>query len=54
MVFSQDLVAINKAIAEKTLATKPVLVDALNTAKAKNGRLHFLGLVSERLSCTIT
>ena len=42
----QNLVAINMAITDKTLALKPVLVDAFNTAKAKNGRLHFLGLVS--------
>ena len=40
------MVAINMAIANQTLATKPALVDAFSNAKAKNGRLHFLGLVS--------
>ena len=42
----QGLVAINRAISNKTLASRPTLVDAFTTAKAKNGRLHFLGLVS--------
>ena len=37
---------INLSISDKTLASKPVLVDAFTTAKSKTGRLHFLGLVS--------
>ena len=42
----QNLVAINLSISDKTLASKPVLVDAFTAAKSKTGRLHFLGLVS--------
>lgn len=41
----QDLTRINKAIAEGTLATNPVFAEALE--KAKSGRLHFIGLVSD-------
>ena len=41
----QDLTRINKAIDEGTLAANPVFVDALE--KAKTGRLHFIGLVSD-------
>jgi 2,3-bisphosphoglycerate-independent phosphoglycerate mutase len=41
----QDLTRINKAIAEGTLATNPVFVEALE--KAKSSRLHFIGLVSD-------
>ena len=41
----QDLTRINKAIEEGTLAKNPVFVEALE--KAKNGRLHFIGLVSD-------
>ena len=49
-LFLQDIVAINVAIANHTLASRPVLVDAFTTAKAKNGRLHFLGLVRMMLA----
>ncbi len=41
----QDLTRINKAIEEGTLAGMPVFKEAL--AKAKNTRLHFIGLVSD-------
>jgi 2,3-bisphosphoglycerate-independent phosphoglycerate mutase len=41
----QDLTRINKAIAEGTLAQNPVFTTALE--KAKSGRLHFIGLVSD-------
>jgi 2,3-bisphosphoglycerate-independent phosphoglycerate mutase len=41
----QDLTRINKAIEEGTLATNPVFVEMLG--KAKNSRLHFIGLVSD-------
>jgi len=41
----QDFTRINKAIADGELATNPVLVEAF--AKARNSRLHFLGLLSD-------
>jgi 2,3-bisphosphoglycerate-independent phosphoglycerate mutase len=41
----QDLTRINKAIVDGELASNPVLVEAF--AKAKSGRLHLLGLVSD-------
>ena len=41
----QDLTRINKAVAEGKLKENPVLQEAF--AKAKNTRLHFLGLVSD-------
>ncbi|MDQ6911399.1 MAG: 2,3-bisphosphoglycerate-independent phosphoglycerate mutase [Verrucomicrobiota bacterium] len=41
----QDLTRINKAIVEGELGKNPVLRDAF--ARAKNTRLHFLGLVSD-------
>jgi len=41
----QDLTRINKAIEEGTLATNPVFVETME--KAKSGRLHFIGLVSD-------
>ncbi|MEI8233826.1 MAG: 2,3-bisphosphoglycerate-independent phosphoglycerate mutase [Verrucomicrobiota bacterium] len=44
-VVYQDLTRINKAVAEGKLRENPVLQQAF--AKAKNTRLHFLGLVSD-------
>jgi 2,3-bisphosphoglycerate-independent phosphoglycerate mutase len=41
----QDLTRINKAIADGDLASNPVLMEAF--AKARTGRLHLLGLVSD-------
>src|SRR5215203_4436952 len=41
----QDLTRINKAIKDGKLATNPVLVEAFD--KAKRGRLHLIGLVSD-------
>ena len=41
----QDLTRINKAMSEGVLKDNPVLQDAF--ARARNGRLHFLGLVSD-------
>src|SRR5687767_6983178 len=41
----QDLTRINKAILDGELATNRVLQDAF--AKARGGRLHFLGLISD-------
>ncbi|GAA4440797.1 2,3-bisphosphoglycerate-independent phosphoglycerate mutase [Ravibacter arvi] len=43
----QDLVKINKAVEEGTLAQEPVLVDAMNYALANRKRVHFIGLVSD-------
>ena len=39
--------AINKAIEEKSFHTRPNLVKMFARAKSKNGRVHFLGLVSD-------
>jgi 2,3-bisphosphoglycerate-independent phosphoglycerate mutase len=41
----QDLTRINKAIADGELAGNPVFAQAME--KAKSGRLHFIGLVSD-------
>ena len=38
---------IDLAVEKKTLGTIPAVVDAFNNAKAKTGRVHFLGLVSD-------
>jgi len=43
----QDLVKINMAVKEKTLAKEQVLVDAFTYAKENNKNVHFLGLVSD-------
>jgi 2,3-bisphosphoglycerate-independent phosphoglycerate mutase len=43
----QDLAKINMAVAEKTLSNEPVLIDALQYAKANNKAVHFLGLLSD-------
>ncbi len=43
----QDLVKINKAVAEGTLATEPAVVDALAYAKTNQKKIHFIGLVSD-------
>ena len=43
----QDIVGINRSIEEGTLASRPNVVAAFDRAKAGNGRLHFLGLVSD-------
>ena len=46
-VVYQDLVKVNKAVDEHTLDNEPVLVDALNYAKANRKKVHFIGLVSD-------
>lgn len=46
-VVYQDLVRINKAVEDHELDTNPVLVDALNYAKANNKAVHLIGLVSD-------
>lgn len=43
----QDLVKINKAVEENTLANEPALVEALEYAKANNKNVHLMGLVSD-------
>lgn len=46
-IVHQDLVKINNAAADGTLAQNEALLDALNTAKAPGKKLHFIGLVSD-------
>jgi len=46
-VVYQDLVKINLAIENKTLAKEPTLIEAFNYAKTNNKPIHFLGLVSD-------
>lgn len=46
-VVYQDLVKVNKAVAEHTLDTEPVLVDALNYVQRTGKKFHFIGLVSD-------
>ncbi|MBW6483489.1 MAG: 2,3-bisphosphoglycerate-independent phosphoglycerate mutase [Vicingaceae bacterium] len=46
-VVYQDFARINKAIEEKTIDQNPVLLEAINYAKATNVNLHFIGLVSD-------
>ncbi len=43
----QELANINKAVRENTIDQMPALVDAFKTAKERNCRLHFIGLVSD-------
>ena len=43
----QDLVRINLSITNNEFKANPVLIDALEQAKVKGGRVHFLGLVSD-------
>lgn len=46
-VVYQDLVRVNKAIAEKELDSNPVLLDAFAYAKKNNKSVHYIGLVSD-------
>ncbi len=46
-VVYQDLVKINKAIEENTLADNPVLQEAYQYAKEKGVKVHMLGLLSD-------
>ncbi|MEE4198860.1 MAG: 2,3-bisphosphoglycerate-independent phosphoglycerate mutase [Bacteroidales bacterium] len=43
----QDLVRINKAIEDNSIARNKTLVDAFNYAKENNAAVHFIGLVSD-------
>lgn len=46
-VIYQDLVRVNKAVADKSLFSNPTLLDAFHYAKDNNKSVHFLGLVSD-------
>lgn len=46
-VVYQDLVKINKAVEEGTLAQEPEVVKAFNYARENNKKVHFIGLVSD-------
>ncbi len=43
----QDIMRINLAIEDGSLAVNPVLVELVNATKAASGRVHLLGLVSD-------
>ena len=42
---------INKSIEDKSFYTKPNLLKTFARAKSKTGRLHFIGLVSNCMTC---
>ncbi len=46
-VVKMDLVEINDAIAEGSFATRPALLDFIETLKASGGTAHLMGLVSD-------
>jgi 2,3-bisphosphoglycerate-independent phosphoglycerate mutase len=46
-VVYQDLVRINRAVADGELFTNPALVEACRKAKAAGGAVHFMGLLSD-------
>ncbi|MFP4368003.1 MAG: 2,3-bisphosphoglycerate-independent phosphoglycerate mutase [Candidatus Kapaibacterium sp.] len=46
-VIYQDIVRINKAIEEGTLAQNDILIEAMDKAKESGRKLHFVGLVSD-------
>jgi 2,3-bisphosphoglycerate-independent phosphoglycerate mutase len=46
-VVYQDLVKVNKAIAEKEIDSNPVLLEAIQYAKKQNKKFHLIGLVSD-------
>lgn len=46
-VVYQELEKLNIAVEDGLLAKEPVLVDALNYAKANNKKVHFIGLTSD-------
>ncbi len=43
----QDMTKIDVAIEDETFFTNPVIVELLEKTKAKNGRVHFMGLLSD-------
>ncbi len=46
-VVYQDIMRINMAIKDGSLADNPVLKELMQRARAKGGRVHFMGLVSD-------
>lgn len=46
-VVYQDLVKINKAASDGSMAKNPVICEAFNYAKANNKAVHFIGLLSD-------
>jgi 2,3-bisphosphoglycerate-independent phosphoglycerate mutase len=46
-VVYQDLVKINKAIADNSIASNPVVTEAFDYARANGKAVHFIGLVSD-------
>lgn len=46
-IIYQDLVKINKAVADGSIAENPVLKAAFENAKTTNSAVHFIGLVSD-------
>ncbi|XP_015919560.2 2,3-bisphosphoglycerate-independent phosphoglycerate mutase-like [Parasteatoda tepidariorum] len=46
-VMEQDILRINKEVENKEISKNPNFIECANNAKSKNGRLHFLGLVSD-------
>ena len=50
--FAQDIVRINMTSENKEFAKNKVLAEAAEKAKAGNGRLHYLGLVSSTVVCS--
>lgn len=46
-VVYQDLVKVNKAVEEGTLAENQILIDALSYAKSGHKKVHFIGLLSD-------
>ncbi len=46
-VVYQDLVKINMAVEDGTIATEPALVDAFDYALQNNKKVHFIGLLSD-------
>ncbi len=46
-VVYQDLVRINKAVKDNSIASNPTLTNAFNYAKENNVAVHFIGLVSD-------
>lgn len=46
-VVYQDFTKINLAVEQKTLDKEPVLLEAINYAKANNKKIHLIGLVSD-------
>ncbi len=46
-VVYQDIMRINKAVDDGSLAANPVLLDLIHTTQERRGRLHCMGLVSD-------